>query len=144
MMTWNNRLVAVVAFLAVLITASPAFSKSKSETFDAPFADVWKAALAVVAEEFTLGSVSREDGMISFQSGTLDASALVVQVSESVTSVTVNTMVARAGFSGIGPGSKIKNKLLAGLAEKLRQRSASQRPAGDTQGTAAHGEGLSH
>jgi hypothetical protein len=121
----------VVAMVAVLIAADLALAKGKSETFDAPFEHVWKATLSVVAEEFTLESVSREDGVVSFRSGTQDASALVIEVSEGVTTVTVNAKAARAGLSiGLGiDGKKVKNKLLNGIKEKLRLRQLQVPPA---------------
>lgn len=109
-----------VVALAVLL-AVPVLAKGKTETLAAPFDDVWTAALAVVAEEFTLESVNRDEGVISFRSGTQDASVLLVRASDTSTALTVNSKAARAGLSiGLGIDSKkVQNKLLKGVRSKL-------------------------
>jgi hypothetical protein len=113
------RRFSVVA-LAFLL-AVPSLAKGKTETLAAPFDDVWKATLAVVAEEFTLGSVSHDDGVISFRSGTQDASVLIARASDDSTTLTVNAKAARAGLSiGLGvDAKKVQNKLLKGVRAKL-------------------------
>lgn len=112
---------ALRAVAAVLLLAAPVSAKGTTDTLAKPFDDVWKATLAVVAEEFTLSDSNREDGMISFRSGTQDCSALVVRVDDANTSITVNSKTARSGLSiGMGKdGNKVKGKLLKKVREKL-------------------------
>jgi len=96
--------------------------KGSTETFVAPFEDVWTASLSTVAEEFTIENSNRADGTISFRSNTYDCSALLVKRGEKETAITVNAKSRRGGGFGIsvkGPAEKIKRRFFDGVRKKL-------------------------
>jgi hypothetical protein len=109
------------ATLCALAMATAAYAKGKTFVYEAPRDAVFSAVMAIVAEEWTLESVDKDTGMVSFRAGTQDGSALVISLAENKTQVTVNAKAARAGLSiGFGADAKkIQNKLIARLSDKL-------------------------
>jgi len=112
---------AAYAAILTIASATPIYAKGKTFVYESPRDSVFTAVMAIVAEEWTLENADKETGMVSFRAGTQDGSALVIELAESKTQVTVNAKAARAGISiGLGVDArKIQSKLIARLSDKL-------------------------